>query len=137
MKVAVGYALPIGPTPTYHCRPVPEGYAVVGVDEIMPTFEVLDLHYPAGEGDVTVLGDAKNVTILWPKECIVLRNHTQGHLRRRLTRLQRGRRRRGSRLRRLTNLRRSHRRGSHHRCLRVKSVSVPLLPRGKRSPKRK
>src|SRR4051812_47914412 len=48
MKVAVGYALPIGPTPTYHCRPVPEGYAVVGVDEIMPTFEVLDLHYPAG-----------------------------------------------------------------------------------------
>ena len=23
MKVAVGYALPIGPTPTYHCRPVP------------------------------------------------------------------------------------------------------------------
>ena len=76
MKVAVGYALPIGPTPTYHCRPVPEGYAVVGVDEIMPTFEVLDLHYPAGEGDVTVLGDAKNVTILWPKECIVLRNHT-------------------------------------------------------------
>uniref|UniRef100_A0ACD5UZL9 Uncharacterized protein n=1 Tax=Avena sativa TaxID=4498 RepID=A0ACD5UZL9_AVESA len=76
MKVAVGYALPIGPTPTYHCRPVLEGYAVVGVDEIMPTFEVLDLHYPAGEGDVTVLGDAKNVTILWPKECIVLRKHT-------------------------------------------------------------
>src|SRR3954470_6917882 len=60
MKVAVGYALPIGPTPTYHCRPVPEGYAVVGVDEIMPTFEVLYLHYPAGEGDVTVLGDATN-----------------------------------------------------------------------------
>src|SRR4051812_38728703 len=76
MKVAVGYALPIGPTPTYHCRPVPEVYAVVGVDEIMPTFEVLKLDYPAGEGDVTELGDAKNVTILWPKECIVLRNHT-------------------------------------------------------------
>src|SRR3954464_14437199 len=76
MKVAVGYALPIGPTPTYHCRPVPKGYAVVGVDEIMPTFEVLKLDYPAGEGDVTELGDATNVTILWPKECIVLRNHT-------------------------------------------------------------
>src|SRR3954466_762286 len=42
----------------------------------MPTFEVLKLDYPAGEGDVTELGDAKNVTILWPKECIVLRNHT-------------------------------------------------------------
>ena len=76
MKVAAGYALPIGPTPTYHCRPIPEGYAVVGVDEIMPTFEVLDLHYLAGEGDVTVLEDATNVTILWPKECIVLPNHT-------------------------------------------------------------
>ncbi len=42
----------------------------------MPTFEVLKLDYPAGEGDVTELGDATNVTILWPKECIVLRNHT-------------------------------------------------------------
>ena len=76
MKVAGGYALPIGPTPTYHYRPVPQGYAVVGVDEIMPTFEVLKLDYPVGERDVTELGDATNVTILWPKECIVLRNHT-------------------------------------------------------------
>src|SRR3954470_11193883 len=42
----------------------------------MPTFEVLKLDYPAGEGDVTELGDATNVTILWPKQCIVLRNHT-------------------------------------------------------------
>src|SRR4051812_15598524 len=72
MKVAVGYALLIGPTPTYHCRPVPQGYDVVGVDEIMPTFDVLDLDYPAGEGDVTVVGDATNVTILCPKKCIVL-----------------------------------------------------------------
>ena len=69
MKVAVGYALPIGPTPTYHSRPVPEGYAVVGVDEIMPTFEVLDLHYPAGEGDVTVLGD----TNMGPKSSMIQR----------------------------------------------------------------
>ena len=43
MKVAVGYALPlIGPEPSYHCRPVPEGYAVVGVDEVVnPTFILL------------------------------------------------------------------------------------------------
>ena len=26
MKVAVGYAVPIGPTPTFHCSPVPLGY---------------------------------------------------------------------------------------------------------------
>src|SRR3954468_17830522 len=42
----------------------------------MPTFEALKLDYPAGEGDVTELGEATNVTILWPKECIVLPNHT-------------------------------------------------------------
>jgi hypothetical protein len=33
MKVAVGYALPIGPNATYHCRPIPHGYAMAGVDE--------------------------------------------------------------------------------------------------------
>src|SRR4051812_9897119 len=67
---------PVGFGRQHHCRPVPEGYVVVGVDEIMPTFEVLKLDYPAGEGDVTELGAAKTVTILWPKECIVLRNPT-------------------------------------------------------------
>jgi hypothetical protein len=30
MKVAFGYALPIGPNPTYHCTPVPHGYVVAG-----------------------------------------------------------------------------------------------------------
>jgi hypothetical protein len=39
MKVAVGYALPIGPNVTYHCRPIPHGYAVAGVDEVMGEFE--------------------------------------------------------------------------------------------------
>src|SRR3954469_13993996 len=72
MKVAVGYALPIGPAPTYHCRPVPQGYAVVGVDEVMHNFQGLKLDYPAGEGDVIELGEATNVTILCPKEYIVL-----------------------------------------------------------------
>src|SRR4051812_11943960 len=41
MKVAVGYALPIGPAPTYHSCPVPQGYAVVGVDEDMHNFHGL------------------------------------------------------------------------------------------------
>ena len=67
MKVAVGYALPlIGPKPTYHCRPVPEGYAVVGVDEVEHGFEVLKLDHPAGEdGEVVELGEAKKGTVLW------------------------------------------------------------------------
>jgi len=76
MKVAVGYALPIGPKPTFHCCPVPHGYAVVGVDEVMNGFEQLKLDYPAGEGDVAELGEAKKLTILWRKECIVFPNRT-------------------------------------------------------------
>ena len=67
MKVAVGYALPLGPKPTYHCCPVPEGYIVVGVDEVVnPTFKALKLHHPAGEdGEIVELGEAKKSTVLW------------------------------------------------------------------------
>jgi hypothetical protein len=38
-KVAVGYALPIGTNATYHCHPIPHGYAVAGVDEVLGGFE--------------------------------------------------------------------------------------------------
>ena len=60
MKVAVGYALPIGPKPTFHYRPVPEGYAVVGVDKVVnPIFEALKLDHPAGEdGEIVEIGRA-------------------------------------------------------------------------------
>ena len=72
IKVAVGYALPPGLKPTFHCRPIPHGYAIIGVDKVMIGFDELKLDHPAGEdGDVTELGEAKNVTILWRKECIV------------------------------------------------------------------
>ena len=76
-KAAVGYAVPIGPNPTYHFSPVPNGYAVVGVDGVMKDYEELKLQHPAGEdGEVLELGEAKNskALILWPKECIVLPN---------------------------------------------------------------
>jgi hypothetical protein len=76
MNVAVGYALPMGPTATYHCRPVPHGYAIAGVEEVMSTFEQLKLDYPAGEGDLYELGEAKKTTVLWLKEYIVLPNWT-------------------------------------------------------------
>ena len=75
MKVAVGYVVPIGPNPTYHFSPVPNGYAVVAVDEVMKDYEELKLQHPAGEdGEVLELGEAKKATILWPKEFIVLPN---------------------------------------------------------------
>ena len=74
MKVAVGFALPSGPRPTYHCSPVPDGYAVVGVDEVMKGFEQLKLDFPAGEGDLNELGEAIKGTVLWRKENIVIPN---------------------------------------------------------------
>jgi hypothetical protein len=65
MKVAVGYALPIGPNPTYHCRLVPHGYAVAGVDQVMSSFEQLKLDYPMGEGDLYELREATKTIVLW------------------------------------------------------------------------
>jgi hypothetical protein len=43
MNVAVGYALSIGPNSTYHCTPVPHGYAVAGMDQVTNRFERLRL----------------------------------------------------------------------------------------------
>jgi len=75
VKVAVGLAVPIGPNPTYHFSPVPNGYAVVGVDEVVKEYEELKLKHPAGEdGELLQLGEAKKGTILWLKEFIVLPN---------------------------------------------------------------
>jgi len=77
IKAAVGYVKPMGPEPTHHGRPVPRGYAVAGVDEVMNGFERVKLDYPEGEdGEVTELGDAKNLSIVWLKEHIVLPNWT-------------------------------------------------------------
>ena len=75
LKVAVGSVLPPRPDGTFHCPPIPDGYAVVGVDEVMEGFEELELDHPTGEGE-THLGDALRSTILWRKEHIVLPNWT-------------------------------------------------------------
>ena len=75
MKATVGYVKPMCPEPTHHGRPVPRGYAVARVDEVMNGFERVKLDYPSGEyREVTKHGDAKNLTILWLKEDIVLPN---------------------------------------------------------------
>ena len=71
LKVAVGYVLPPGPDGTFHYNPIPDGYAIVGVDEVKPEFEGLDLEYPTGEGE-THLVDAVRTTILWRKENVRL-----------------------------------------------------------------
>jgi hypothetical protein len=76
MKVAVGFVLPHGLRPTYHCRLVPDGYYVARVDEVMPRFEQLKLDFPAGEGDLNELGEAIKGIVLWRKENIVIPNWT-------------------------------------------------------------
>jgi hypothetical protein len=73
VKVAAGYALPCIPGGSYHCRPIPDGYSIVTVDEVVPQYNELRLEFPAGEdGELTKLGAAKRNTILWRKQFIVL-----------------------------------------------------------------
>ena len=73
IKVAVGYALPPVAGGTYHCRPIPDGYAIVGVDEVVKEYEEAQLDHATGEGE-TQLKFAVKTTILWKKEHIVLPN---------------------------------------------------------------
>ena len=58
-KVAVGYALPNQFGASYHLGQIPVGYARVGVDEILPGFETLELDYLGGE-DKKTLGEVKH-----------------------------------------------------------------------------
>src|SRR4051812_9278762 len=77
LKVVAGYALPCRKNGTYHCVPIPAGYAIVTVDEVIKDWEQLELEIPAGEDrDITELGAAKGNTILWRKEHIKLLNWT-------------------------------------------------------------
>ena len=46
VKAAVGSVYPTEPGATFHCRPIPEGYARVMVDEITEGFEDLLLDHP-------------------------------------------------------------------------------------------
>ena len=73
VKVAAGVVLPHVPNGTFHSSPIPDGYAVVAVDEVMKGFKNLELDYPTGEGE-TALRDDRKTTILWRKEYIVLPN---------------------------------------------------------------
>ena len=41
VKVAAGYALPCIRDGTYHCVPIPDGYSIVTVDEVVPQYNKL------------------------------------------------------------------------------------------------
>ena len=75
VKAAVGSVYPTKPDTTFHCRPIPEGYAKVMVDEITEGFEDLRLDHPTGEGEYR-LGSALKPPCLWRKDLINLPNWT-------------------------------------------------------------
>jgi hypothetical protein len=75
LKADVGSVVPPQAEGTFHCRPIPHGYAVVTVDEIMEGFEELELDYPTGEGEIHLI-NALRSSCLWRKEYIKLPNWT-------------------------------------------------------------
>ena len=71
MKVANAVAFTITPEATFHCAPVPAGYARVLVDEVVdPPYSELQLDIPGGDDEHT-LGEAIHHVILWRKDCII------------------------------------------------------------------
>ena len=75
VKVAVGYVLPAfgpeGEPATWHGNPIPAGYARVGVDSVVPSWETLELDIPGGDGGLT-LREVLGEIILWEKKNIRL-----------------------------------------------------------------
>jgi hypothetical protein len=69
MKVAVGYALSSEPGVTWHSRQIPDGYARVGVDEVLRGYETLELDM-AGPEDEATLREVLGCVILWKKKDI-------------------------------------------------------------------
>ena len=75
LKAVLGSVLPPRAEGTFHCRPIPHGYAIVTLDEIVEGFEDLELDYHTGEGEIRV-GDALRSTCLWKKAYIKLPHWT-------------------------------------------------------------
>ena len=70
MKVADDVAFTNTPEATFHCIPIPEGYARVMVDEVVEPYSMLALDIAGGDGERT-LGEAVHRIIIWRKDCII------------------------------------------------------------------
>ncbi|XP_052158800.1 uncharacterized protein LOC127776461 [Oryza glaberrima] len=71
IKVASGMAIPMDPSGTYHCRPIPAGYSKVEVELVEGAYEDLELDYPGGDDEMH-LRDTSHAIILWRKRYIIL-----------------------------------------------------------------
>ena len=63
VKAADGYALICESTTLYSGNEIPDGYARVGVDQVEPAFQSLELYIP-GDDDERTLGDCQGRLIL-------------------------------------------------------------------------
>ena len=70
MKVADVVAYTNPPEATFHCNPIPAGYACVMVDEGVDQYSRLELDIP-GQHEEHTLGEAIHHIILWRKDCII------------------------------------------------------------------
>ena len=69
--MAYGSALAQMPGRTSHGMQIPPGYASVGLEEVHPDYNDLELEIPGGDGEKT-LKDAIHGIILWPKRYIII-----------------------------------------------------------------
>ena len=68
-KVADGYAFSIDSTASWLGNAIPDGFARVGVDQVVQGYESLNLEFPRAD-DESVLGDVVGGLILWRKKYI-------------------------------------------------------------------
>ena len=69
MKAADGYAFSIDSTASWLGNAIPDGFARVGVDQVVQGYESLNLEFPRAD-DESVLGDVVGGLILWRKKYI-------------------------------------------------------------------
>jgi len=70
IKVADGYVYPSEEGATHHHQPIPDGYALVGVDAVVTGYETMELDFPGGDEE-KILADVKRGFALWNKKYII------------------------------------------------------------------
>ena len=63
MAVTYGMVSPMQPGQTVHCREIPNGFALVEVEQVVSTYNDMELEIPGGDGE-TKLGQCCHCIIL-------------------------------------------------------------------------
>uniref|UniRef100_A0A0D9VGW4 DUF8039 domain-containing protein n=1 Tax=Leersia perrieri TaxID=77586 RepID=A0A0D9VGW4_9ORYZ len=80
IKVAAALTIATDPAGTFHCRTIPAGFSKVKVEQVVDTYDDLELEIDGGEGETT-LGEAIQNIILWNKRYIVIPGRVAGSVR--------------------------------------------------------